>query len=124
MVTALQELLYSKLASYAESAVYKRGSNDYLAIGISPDENAKNVNAVSIKSDRSVSFFTHDISLLDRIGIPYVALKDLSRPPSKPAGPRDEDGYNFANLTVEIIENHEQDFRQLVNDSIRIVTRR
>ena len=124
MTTPLQEQLYAKLSSYADSSIHRRGSDDYIAIGIADGTGAKNVNAVSIKHDGSVSFFTFNTDLLTRIGIPYVPIKDLPRPPSKPLAPRDEDGYNFADLTIESIEAHEEEFKQLVQDSIQIVTKR
>lgn len=124
MTSSLQEQLYVKLSNYADTAIFRRGSDGYIAIGIAEGKHEKNVNAVSIKSDGSVSFFTLDTELLKRIGISYVPLKELSRPPSKPLAPRDEDGYNFPDLKIESIEAHEEDFRKLVRDSIQITTKR
>jgi hypothetical protein len=125
MTTTLQEALYIKLASYVcDASLFRRGSNTYIAIGIAEGKSEKNVNAISIKDDGSVSFFTRDMELLKRMAIPYVSLKDLQRPPSKPFAPRDEDGYNFPNLTIELIEAHDEDFRTLVQESIQIVTKR
>ncbi len=124
MHTQAQIGMYELLASYSEVPVYKHGSNEsrkgigYLALGIVP-QSVANTNAVSILSDGSVRFFTHDDTIIKR-------LEDLGyhSEPLPHDKPRNEFGHDFYDLTTERVRACEPELRQLVRDPVRIVTER
>ncbi len=116
MPDALQSDMFDTLSVLADTTTYKHASRDgYIAIAIDAPSHP-NTNAVTIHKNGDLSFFTKRKELLDQAE--SVGFKVTDRKKNY------VDGYRFSKVTIADVQQNIPLFKQLVIDSVAIVTDR
>jgi|SRR6267154_238691 hypothetical protein len=115
MANDFQLEMFATLSALADRATYKHESlNGYIAIAIEA-QSYPNTNAVTIHKNHNVSFFTQKRELLDQAT--SVGFEVSPRPDYV-------DGHKFHQVAIADVQRNAPLFKQLVNDSVAIVSDR
>ncbi len=108
MITPEMEAMYAKLSSLAGTAIVRNDADDYLALVV----NRRIV--VSVLREWT-SFSTEDEQLLERLKAGGIVW---SKHPS--SDPKYKHSHVFPGLTPEMVDEHSEDFRKLIEQSMEL----